>query len=143
MKNLLLLLLILLATKPTTAQNAVIGKWKTIDDETGKERSIIEIYEKGSLLYGKVIKTFPLQGEEADPVCSKCDKNDPRYNQKIVGMTILQNMKKVSDSYSGGEILDPKNGKIYSCKIWLEDNVLMVRGYWGPFFRTQTWVKVQ
>lgn len=125
------------------AQNSVIGKWKTIDDETGKERSIIEIYEKGSMLFGKVIKTFPQPGEDLDPICTKCDTEDPRYNQKIIGMNILQNMKKINEGYGGGDILDPKNGKVYTCKIWVEGATLMVRGYWGPFFRTQTWIKVQ
>ena len=124
-------------------QNQYIGKWKTIDDQTLKERSIIEIYERGSLLFGKVNKVFPAQGEDADPVCSKCDSTDPRFNQKIIGMNILQNMKKMDDGYGGGNILDPNNGKVYSCKIWIEGTDLMVRGYWGPFFRTQTWIKVQ
>jgi uncharacterized protein (DUF2147 family) len=142
MKQIFLISLLLLTTS-AIAQNAFIGKWKTIDDETGKERSIIEIYEKGNLLFGKVIKTFPLPGEDGDPVCSKCSQTDPRFNQKIIGMNILQNMKKINDGYAGGDILDPKNGKVYSCKIWIEGTSLMVRGYWGPFFRTQTWVKIQ
>jgi uncharacterized protein (DUF2147 family) len=57
-------------------------------------------------------------------------------------MEILQKMKKAGDEYSEGNILDPENGKIYRCKLWLENGDLKVRGYWGPFFRTQTWKRV-
>lgn len=139
----LVLLFFLLNPFQIIAQNAFIGKWKTLDDETGKERSIIEIHEKDNILFGKVIKIFSLQGEDKDPICTLCDPTDPRYKKKIIGMNILQNMKKSSLGYSGGNILDPKNGKIYACKIWIEGTSLMVRGYWGPFYRTQTWVRVQ
>ena len=58
-------------------------------------------------------------------------------------MEILRDMKKSDSEYSEGTILDPNNGKIYRCKIWIEDNNLKLRGYWGPFFRTQTWLHGQ
>ena len=48
-------------------------------------------------------------------------------------------MKPNGAVWSGGKILDPGNGKIYRCKIWLKDGELKVRGYFGPFYRTQTW----
>ena len=56
-------------------------------------------------------------------------------------MEIIKGMKKSGDEYSEGNILDPEVGKIYSCKLWIEGNDLKVRGYWGPFYRTQTWHK--
>jgi uncharacterized protein (DUF2147 family) len=123
-------------------QTSVLGKWKTIDDESGKERSIIELYEQKGLVFGRVVKTIPQPGEDPDPVCDKCEPDDPRYNKKIIGMEILKNMKLSGDEYTDGNILDPENGKIYRCKIWVEAGNLMVRGYWGPFFRTQIWKKV-
>jgi len=132
-------ILLLLVTSLSYGQSSVLGKWKTIDDESGKERSIIELYENNGLVYGKVVKTIPGPGEDPDPVCDKCAPEDPRYNKKIIGMQILQKMKKLGDEYSEGNILDPENGKIYRCKIWIEGGNLMVRGYWGPFYRTQTW----
>jgi uncharacterized protein (DUF2147 family) len=137
-----LILPLLLSSLISFAQSTVLGKWKTIDDETGRERSIIELYEQDGLLFGRVIKTFPFENEDPNPICDKCSPTDPRYKQKISGMTILQNMKKSGDVYTAGNILDPKNGKVYSCKLWIENGKLMVRGYWGPFFRTQTWIKV-
>jgi uncharacterized protein (DUF2147 family) len=118
---------------------AIVGKWKTIDDNTGEAKSIVEIYEKDGKFYGKVIKIFLEPNEDPDPVCDECDKDDPRYKKKIIGMEIIRGLKADDNDFSGGDILDPENGKVYRCRLWIEDGDLMVRGYWGPFFRTQTW----
>jgi uncharacterized protein (DUF2147 family) len=122
------------------AQTSVIGKWKTVDESTGEEKSIIEIFERNGKVYGKIIKIFTT--EDPDPVCDQCPEDDPRYKKKIIGMEIIKNMQKGPNDYSQGSILDPQDGKIYRCKLWTEGNGLKVRGYWGPFFRTQTWKKV-
>jgi uncharacterized protein (DUF2147 family) len=122
------------------AQN-VIGKWKTIDDNTGEERSVVEIFQKGDKVCGRIIKLLRTPGEDPDPVCEECDANDPRFKKKIVGMEIIQDMILSNNEYTDGTILDPQNGKIYRCKLWIENNDLKVRGYWGPFYRTQTWKK--
>ena len=58
-------------------------------------------------------------------------------------MEILQDMVKIGNEFAEGSILDPKNGKIYKCKMWIENNDLKLRGYWGPFYRTQTWKKTE
>jgi uncharacterized protein (DUF2147 family) len=120
----------------------VIGKWKTIDDSSGEERSIVELFERNGMVYGKVIKTILKPGEDPDPVCDQCSPDDHRYNKKIIGMEILRKMKKSGNEYSDGDILDPENGRVYRCKLWIEEGDLKVRGYWGPFYRTQTWKKV-
>jgi uncharacterized protein (DUF2147 family) len=122
---------------------SVLGKWKTLDDETGKPRSVVEIFERGGKVHGRIVKLFREPSEEQDPVCDDCDTDDPRYNKKVIGMEILTNMTKDDEEYDDGEILDPKNGKVYSCKIWLEGKDLKVRGYLGPFFRTQTWQRAE
>ncbi|HEY0741446.1 MAG TPA: DUF2147 domain-containing protein [Chryseosolibacter sp.] len=121
----------------------ITGKWTTIDDETGKEKSVVEVYEKEGKYFGKVTKLFRGPNEDPDPVCDECEDNDPRYKKKIIGMEIIRNMKKDGDEYANGDILDPANGKVYKCRLWLEGSDLKVRGYWGPFFRTQTWKKSQ
>ncbi|HMJ68030.1 MAG TPA: DUF2147 domain-containing protein [Cyclobacteriaceae bacterium] len=121
----------------------VTGKWQTIDDETDKPRSIVEIFEKSGKLYGKVIKLFRESDEEPDPVCKDCDEDDNRYNKKVIGMEIMRDMVKTGDAWEEGTILDPKNGKVYRCRIWLEGTDMKVRGYWGPFYRTQTWHRPQ
>lgn len=123
------------------AQNSIVGKWKTIDDETGKAKSIVEIYEKNGKFFGKIIELFREPNEDQDPICTKCE--DYRKNQKIRGMVIITNLIKKDDVYEDGEILDPKKGKIYRCKIWLENGLLKVRGYWGFIYRTQTWYPIK
>jgi len=135
--RLFLLAFVLLSS--STFGQSVLGKWKTIDDNTGEEKSIVDIFERDGKVFGKIIKIFPPPGDDPDPVCDKCPQDDGRYKKKIIGMEIIQNMKKSDDELIDGTILDPEAGKIYRCKLWLEGNDLMVRGYWGPFFRTQTW----
>ncbi len=123
----------------------VLGKWSTIDDETGRKKSIVELYKDGDKLYGKIIKLFRLPDEDPDPVCDECNEDDSRYNQKITGMVIIKGLEWDDDEWDDGKILDPKNGKVYSCKLWLEDGKLQVRGYMGFSLigRSQTWLRVE
>jgi len=118
------------------------GKWKTIDDETGKTRSIVEIYQRGDEYFGKVTKILdPISNQEA--LCEECDENDPRYMKKVVGMEIIKGMKldNKKNEYEGGEILDPESGNLYDCRIWLdEQGNLKLRGYLLFIYRTQTWL---
>lgn len=144
MKQILLAFMVLVSTcQLASAQDSIIGKWKTIDDETNKPRSVVEIYKKGDLYYGKVVEMFLEPHEDPDPVCENCDEEDPRYMQKTMGMEILKGAKKDGDEYVDGKILDPENGKVYSCKLWLEEGDLKLRGYIAFFYRTQTWLKYE
>ena len=135
------LLLAVFLTGTLVSAQTVHGKWKTFDDNTGAPRSIVEIIDIDGKFYGKIIKLFPKVTEDPDPVCDKCDPADPRFNKKVIGMEIIRNMASDGAEYSGGDILDPENGKVYRSKIWVEGKDLKVRGYWGPFFRTQTWLR--
>ena len=136
-----LVILLILSTE-CISQSSLLGKWTTIDDDSGEARSIVEIIERDSKVFGKIIKLYRNSGEDPDPLCDKCPDDDDRYNKKIIGLEIIRNMKWSEMELSEGSILDPESGKIYQCKIWLEGAELKVRGYWGPFFRTQTWKKV-
>ena len=130
-------ILSLLLTVQLSAQS-IVGKWKTIDDESGKVRSVVEIYEKNGKMYGKVLKIFRSPEKDQNPSCRDC--TDDRKGQKIIGMEIIRGMKKSGNEYSKGTILDPENGKVYDCKMWVEKGKLQVRGYIAFFFRTQTWL---
>ncbi|MDD3051784.1 MAG: DUF2147 domain-containing protein [Candidatus Cloacimonetes bacterium] len=124
------------------AENSPVGIWKTIDDETGKEKSLVEIWQEDGILFGKIIKLYREENEEQDPVCDKCPGE--LKNQRIVGMTILWDCRKNKDEWIGGKILDPNNGKTYKCKIKNEsDNELLVRGFIGVSLigRTQKWIR--
>ncbi len=119
-----------------------VGRWRTVDDKTGKPRSIVKIWEENGQLFGLVEQS--LNPERAGRRCDKC--TDERKDQPIVGMVIIRRLKKDGDEYTGGDILDPDNGKIYRCKLRLKEpgNVLSVRGYLGAalFGRSQEWTRV-
>lgn len=118
---------------------SIVGKWKTIDENTGEAKSVVDIFERGGKFYGKIVKIF--LESDPDPVCDKCDEDDPRFRKKIIGMEILLDLERHGEEFSEGTVLDPEDGKVYRCKLWLEGKDLKIRGYWGPFYRTQTWVK--
>lgn len=135
-----LLMFAIIGMMSATAQT-VFGKWKTIDDETGNEKSIVEIYQKDGKVYGKVLQVLE-KGKE-NKVCDEC-KGDKK-NKPVKGMVIVEGLKKDGNEYSGGTILDPKNGKEYKCYITLEGaNKLKVRGFIGFALigRTQYWHRV-
>lgn len=121
-----------------------VGKWKTIDDDTGKPKSIVEIWERDGKLYGKILSLFREPDEDQDPVCDKCEGF--RKDKRVIGMTFMWGLSEDGDEWSGGKILDPDNGKIYRCYIEVQDGgkKLKVRGYIGVslFGRTQYWPKV-
>jgi uncharacterized protein (DUF2147 family) len=125
----------------SASAQTVFGKWKTIDDETGNEKSIVEIYQKDGKVFAKVLQVLE-KGKE-NKVCDEC-KGDKK-NKPVKGMIIVEGLSKDGDEYSGGTILDPKNGKVYKCYITLEEvNKLKVRGFIGFALlgRTQYWHRV-
>jgi uncharacterized protein (DUF2147 family) len=117
-----------------------IGRWKTIDDKTGKPKSIVEIYEDKGKLFGRIEATLQ---PDAKKVCEKC--TDARKDQPIIGMVIMRGMVKHGEEYTGGDILDPDNGSVYRCKFRLQENgdQLSVRGFIGFSLlgRSQTWTR--
>lgn len=121
------------------AQADINGMWKTIDDETGKPKSIVKIFTEDGVVKGKILDL--INPKEPDPKCDKCE--GAKKDQPVKGMEIIWGMKKNDDEWSGGEILDPKNGKTYGCKMRLVEKgtQLEVRGFLGISLlgRTQTW----
>ena len=119
-----------------------VGEWRTIDDNTGKPKGIVKIYLQGDTLFGAVVKS--LVPTPPNPVCVAC--TDDRKNQPIFGLQFIRGLHKDGDHWDGGTILDPETGKIYSCRITLQDGgrKLSVRGYFAALFmgRTQVWDRV-
>jgi len=117
-----------------------VGVWKTIDDETGEAKSHIEIFEKDDKLHGKVVK---LLQADSDQTCDACPGE--KKDRPIQGLEIMWDLEENGKEWTDGEIMDPANGKVYSCKIYLEGkDVLKVRGYLGfsAFGRTQEWQRI-
>lgn len=125
------------------AQATPVGLWKTIDDETKKEKSLVRISESGGALSGKVEKL--LDPTKQDAKCEKC--TDARKDQPVAGMTIIEGVKKAADEpyWEGGTILDPNNGKTYKVRLTPKDGgkTLEVRGFIGFLYRNQTWQRVE
>ena len=116
---------------------SVTGRWTTIDDNTGQPRSVVELTERNGKLSGRIVELF--EKEKRDKLCDKCP--DDRKNKPVVGLEIMRDMVQTGKEWSKGTILDPETGKIYDCKIWVDEGKLKVRGYVAFFFRTQTWMR--
>ncbi len=130
MKKLCLFLMITFLSLSSFA-NGVTGFWTTIDDETKKAKSVVEIYEKEGKIFGKVVEIF------GDKEAKAAILGSP----KILGLEIIKNMVKKGSKYKNGTILDPKKGKTYSCELWREGDNLIVRGKIAFLGRNQTWHK--
>ena len=142
MKRVFLLNISIIMSLAIQAQS-LVGTWKSVDDATNKDKSHVQLYEENGKIYGKVVKFLD---PKTDPnrVCGKC--TDWRKDQKVMQMMIVRDMKLSGSTWKGGKILDPENGKEYTCTMWFENgkpNELRLRGWVGPFFRTQTWYRVQ
>ena len=134
-----------MASLSAFAQVSPVGLWKTIDDDTKKEKSLVRITENNGVHSGKIEK-FLDPDSKPDAVCDKC--TDERKDKPILGMTILRNLKQSTGDktvYDGGDIVDPNNGKVYRSRLKpIEDGKkLEMRGYIGPFYRTQVWLRVE
>lgn len=135
-------IVLVVATIFASQAQSVLGKWKTIDDETKKPKSIVEIYEDNGKVFGKVIEI--LDKTKEGKLCEEC--TGAQKNKPIKGLIIVQNLKKNGSSWDGGTILDPSTGKEYKCSLTLESsNKLKVRGYLGISLlgRTQYWERVK
>ena len=122
-----------------------VGLWKTIDDETGEERSYIRIIAVGDSIEGSVEDIITLPGDDPEQICTKCEgalKNEP-----VIGMRIMWGFEGAGASWKEGYIMDPNNGKTYRCKLVVEDDnqSMRVRGYSGVSLlgRTQIWYRVE
>ena len=145
MKQTIIALTLALGSTLVMAQASPVGLWKTIDDETKTEKSLVRVVETGGVITGKIEKL--LDPTKQDSTCDKCD--GARKDKPITGMTIIEGVKKNPDEiyWDGGSILDPNNGKSYKVRMTPADGgkKLDVRGYVGaPLLgRTQTWIRVE
>ena len=144
LKTLLLALPLMMAALSASAAEGAVGRWKTIDDKTGKVKSIVEISQAANgTLSGKVVEILH-SDKGPNPVCDGCE--GANKNKPVKGMTILWNLsqdKGTTSKWSGGTILDPANGKTYRSKIELQPGggKLDVSGCIAFICRAQTWVR--
>jgi uncharacterized protein (DUF2147 family) len=145
MKSLFLLAGAMFAQGSFADNSGIVGKWRTIDDESKKPRSIVEIYPVGDIFEAKVVELIRKEGDVPNPKCDKCQGD--LKDQPIEGLRILTDLKKRSSDWGDGKILDPNNGKLYDVKMQLEEggSKLKVRGFIGFSLlgRTQTWERLE
>ena len=140
MKKLVFIFLFIFISTISFSQS-ILGKWKSIDEETNKDESIIEIYQEKGKFYGKIIQL--LDPKKKNAVCENCKGKNK--GKSINGLIIIDGLTKDGNEWSGGKVLDPKNGKKYKCYITLKDkNTMKLRGYIGfsVFGRTAYWYRV-
>ena len=117
---------------------SILGKWKTVDDNTGTEKSIVEIYKENGKIYGKVVEIF--NEAKKDVRCVNCDGEDE--DKPVLGMDIIKGLEKDGNVYNDGTITNPENGNDARPRLKMIDDKLQVRGYVAFFYRTQYWVRM-
>ena len=146
MKNIKILTAVVFSSLSSLAfAQDITGTWKNIDDKTGSSKAILEIRQEANGTYtAKVVKITPRPGYTPKETCINCPA--PYTNKPILGMDVLTGLKYVEGlNFSGGKIIDPLSGNIYSMKAKLSANGkrLNLRGYVGisALGRSQTWIK--
>jgi uncharacterized protein (DUF2147 family) len=126
---------------PDSVQPSPVGRWKTVDDATGKVKSIVQIREENGKLFGTIEQLF--DPPVPHPTCYLC--TGPLKDRPLVGLEVLSGFAQDGSRWSGGQVLDPESGKIYSASLSLEDGgkKLRLRGYIGIQLlgRTEHWVR--
>ena len=139
MKNIIFLIVCLISVSAISQD--IYGQWKTIDDQTGEAKSIVEIYEENGKTFGKIVEV--LDPNNRDALCNKCEGAEK--NAPVLGLVIIKNMIKDGKYYKKGTIFDPQDGKTYKCRLALDkdSNVLQVRGYIAFLYATQYWQRIE
>ena len=144
MKHALLAIILGALALPVLAQGTPVGLWRNADDKTGEAKAEIRIIEAAGVLSGKIEKRL-LKDAKPDDLCTEC--SDDRKDKPLLGLEIIRGATKAQDAevWQGGKILDPENGRNYTLKLTPIEGgkKLQVRGSFGPFGRTQTWVRIQ
>lgn len=142
MKKTFLTLVLFILTFSINAQT-IFGKWNSKNEKTDEIDCVIEVYEKDGKAFAKVAEI--MNDEKRDALCTACEGE--KKDKPVLGLDILTGLEKDDDDeWSGGEILDPRNGKVYKCYIKLvEPNKLKLRGYIGValFGKTAYWERAE
>ena len=133
------LLFMLIGLSAYAQTNKIVGKWYTIDEE-GRKKSLVNIYQAPNGVFEGVI--VKLLTGDPNRLCVKC--TGAEKDKPVMGMKFIKNLKANGDKLSGGSIIDPLDGKIYSCSMSFDKKTgkLKVRGSldgWGLIGRNQTW----
>jgi len=127
-----------------TDMNSPVGRWITVSDKTHDRSGEVELTNRNGKLSGKIVKIYPGSGRDPKELCVKCEGNFK--NKPVLGLTFLWGLEPQRDgTWANGKILDPHDGHVYTATLALTDNgkQIKLRGYWGIFWRTQTWIRAE
>ena len=125
---------LLLLSLQNFAQNQILGKWVSED-----KKGIIEIFQQKSKYYGKLVWLKP---DKDIPSTDAENPDKSKRSQPLLNLVILKDFDHAEKEWKNGTVYDPANGKTYACAMRLTDNnQLRIRGYWGPFYRTEIWTR--
>lgn len=118
------------------AQDQVTGKWLTGDQE-----AVVEMFKTGDRLTGKIVWLKQPNDEKGKPLIDKENPDHSRQSRPLLGLIIIEDLSFKNGKWQGGHIYDPSEGKTYNCSVWLDNNTLKVRGYWGMLYQTESWTR--
>ena len=134
-KKYLLILITILTNNFVYSQNEILGKWLPTD-KLGQ----IEIFKENNKYYGKIVRVNNPINPKTDEYWK--DSNNPdktKRSRKIIGITMMFDFEYdvVKKEFINGKLYDVRTGKTFKGKMWLEDNKLVLRGYWFLFYQTE------
>ena len=141
MKKIFTSMILMLAPLAAAFAQDVVGKWK-LEDGT----AIVEVYQQGDVFNGKIVWLQKPTEADGTPAVDDLIPDPKLRTRQVLGLNMLNNLKKSGNEYTGGSIYDPGNGKTYNCSMKVEGDILKVRGSLdkrGLIGRTMDWFRVK
>ena len=141
MKKIFISMILMLAPLAAVFAQDVVGKWKLSDGT-----AIVEVYQQGDVYNGKIVWLQNPTEADGSPAVDNLNPDPKLRTRQVLGLNMLNNLKKGNGEYTGGSIYDPGNGKTYNCSMKVEGDVLKVRGSLdkrGLIGRTMDWFRVK